>query len=53
MCFPNDFDNKCKITYDLNFPDKIVLEDISKIPASQTPDFDVLTAWFPYQPFFK
>jgi DNA (cytosine-5)-methyltransferase 1 len=49
--FSNDFDSKCKITYDLNFPDKMVLEDISKIPTSQIPDFDVLTAGFPCQPF--
>lgn len=55
--FSNDFDNNCKITFDLNFSElfeidkQMVLGDISQISTSKIPDFDVLTGGFPCQPF--
>lgn len=55
--FSNDFDQYCKITYDLNFSeilkikDQMVLEDITKIQSDKIPSFDVLTGGFPCQPF--
>ncbi|MEA2092365.1 MAG: DNA cytosine methyltransferase [Patescibacteria group bacterium] len=55
--FSNDFDNNCKITFDLNFSElfgidkQMVLGDISQISTSKIPDFDILTGGFPCQPF--
>jgi len=50
--FANDIDAKAKITYDLNFDSpKMTLGDIWKIKIEEIPDFDVLTAGFPCQPF--
>lgn len=55
--FSNDFDNNCKITFDLNFSElfeidkQMILGDISQISTSKIPDFDILTGGFPCQPF--
>ena len=52
--FSNDFDKDCKITYDFNFSENqksLILGDISKIPSTIIPDFDILTGGFPCQPF--
>ena len=50
--FANDFDDKCKITYDLNFPkSKLVVEDIRKIEIDDLPKFDFLLGGFPCQAF--
>lgn len=50
--FANDFDEQCKITYDLNFQkSKLVVEDMRKIGVDDLPNFDFLLGGFPCQPF--
>lgn len=50
--FANDFDIKCKQTYDLNFIDsKLVVEDIKKINIKKLPQFDFVLGGFPCQAF--
>ncbi|MFH1694707.1 MAG: DNA (cytosine-5-)-methyltransferase [Patescibacteria group bacterium] len=50
--YANDFDDYCKVTYDLNSPDlKLTVADIKEVEASTLPDFDVLLAGFPCQAF--
>ena len=50
--FANDFEPKCKDTYDLNFKDsKLIVEDIRKIGMDDLPNFDFLLGGFPCQAF--
>lgn len=50
--FANDFDEPCKLTYDLNFSrNKLIIEDIRKIGIDDLPEFDFLLAGFPCQAF--
>jgi len=50
--FANDFEDKCKNTYDLNFKDsKLIVEDIRKIGLDDLPEFDFLLGGFPCQAF--
>jgi len=50
--FSNDFDQKCKDTYDLNFKEsKLTVEDIKKIGIDDLPKFDFLLGGFPCQAF--
>ncbi len=50
--FSNDFDEKCQITFDLNFSDpSMTCESIDELDFDSIPDFDVLTGGFPCQPF--
>lgn len=50
--FANDFEPKCKDTYDLNFRGTpLTVEDIKKIKVSDLPQFDFLLGGFPCQAF--
>jgi DNA (cytosine-5)-methyltransferase 1 len=50
--FANDFEPRCKDTYDLNFKDsKLVVEDIRRIGIDDLPKFDFLLGGFPCQAF--
>jgi DNA (cytosine-5)-methyltransferase 1 len=47
-----DINAKCKETYDLNFEDcELTIDDISKLKINDIPDFDIITAGFPCQPY--
>jgi DNA (cytosine-5)-methyltransferase 1 len=46
-----DFDQKCKHTYDLNFDVKLTTADIAHLDVDLIPDFDLITAGFPCQPY--
>jgi DNA (cytosine-5)-methyltransferase 1 len=50
--FANDFEPKCKDTYDLNFNDTpLTVADLQKIDERGLPAFDFLLGGFPCQPF--
>lgn len=50
--FANDFDFKCKETYDLNFSSvPLTIKDIRDIDVDNLPEFDFLLGGFPCQPF--
>ncbi|OGH89123.1 MAG: DNA (cytosine-5-)-methyltransferase [Candidatus Magasanikbacteria bacterium RIFOXYD12_FULL_33_17] len=50
--FANDFEQKCKDTYDLNFDGtQLFVEDIQKLNEKKLPDFDFLLGGFPCQAF--
>lgn len=50
--FANDFESKCKHTYDINFDDTpLTVEDIRNIKINDLPEFDFLLGGFPCQAF--
>lgn len=50
--FANDFDEKCKVTYNLNFSKpKLTVGNLWDIESKDLPDFDVMLAGFPCQDF--
>lgn len=50
--YSNDFNEKCKITYDLNSKDiELDCRDIWKITERKFPQFDIMIAGFPCQAF--
>ena len=54
IVWANEFNKDAATTYRLNFPNTCLIEkDIRTINAADIPDFDVLVAGFPCQPFSK
>lgn len=52
VAWANEIDKDACSTYRYNFPNTVLVEDdIRNINAENIPDFDVLTAGFPCQPF--
>lgn len=52
IVWANDIDKYACMTYRHNFPDTLLVEgDIRSIEKKDIPDFDILTAGFPCQPF--
>lgn len=52
VAWANEIDKDACSTYRHNFPNTVLVEDdIRNINAENIPDFDVLTAGFPCQPF--
>lgn len=50
--FANDFEEKCKASYDANSDDvKLTVDDICNIKPADLPNFDLLLGGFPCQPF--
>lgn len=50
--FANDFEPKCKTTYDRNFTTtKLTVKDIRDVKTEELPDFDFLLGGFPCQAF--
>lgn len=49
--FANEIDKKAAITYQANFKNQLLIEDIRNVKPEMVPDIDVLTAGFPCTSF--
>lgn len=47
----NEFDKNAAITYQENFDNELIIEDINNLEPTNTPDIDILLAGFPCQSF--
>lgn len=51
IIYANEFNEKSKATYEMNFKTKIDLRDIREVKAEEIPNFDIMLAGFPCQAF--
>lgn len=51
VIWANEFDKYAATTYQLNFNNRIVVDDIRNIEAKDIPDFDIMIGGFPCQAF--
>lgn len=51
IIYANEFNDKAKLTYEMNINTKIDLRDIRNVKNEEIPDFDIMLAGFPCQAF--
>ncbi len=51
IIWANEFDKNAATTYQLNFDNKLVVDDIRNVEADEIPEFDVMIGGFPCQAF--